>query len=228
MNVGIVGSGNMGRTLGVVWSEHGHEVFFGSRDRERAERAAMYARTGMGAGSNDEAAAFGDLIVWTVRGVPAGEVLSDVESLRGKIVVDVTNAAPRDDYRLGPQGDELSLAEQLAAQLPGARVVKAFNTIAMEVFELSPTPLRDFGVTAYIAGDDDAAKATVSKLAQRIGFLPLDCGPLACARSLEGLGDFARYTMTSLGAGPFVALSLHPVPQAKGQRFGGRQKSTLA
>ena len=227
MKIGIVGSGNVGRSLGVLWAEHGHDVFFGSRDVEHARGAAAYARDAP-FGSNAEAAKFGEVILWTLRAVPASEAIGDPELLAGKVVIDPTNAPLRDDSRLGPPGDEPSLAEQLALELPGARVVKAFNTVPIEVHELSPTPLRDFAVSVFLAGDDAEAKALVSRLALKIGYFPVDCGALKAARMLEGLADFTRYVMRETGQGPYAALSLYALPEAKSRRLGGRSPSEPA
>src|SRR5271165_3877315 len=149
MKIGIVGSGNVGRSLGVLWAEHGHDVFFGSRDPERARAAAEYTRNSI-YGSNDEAAAFGEVVLWTVGSVPPAEVLDDPDVLAGKIVIDPNNAPLREDMRLGPPEDVPSLAERLAQALPESRVVKAFNTIPIENYEHSPTPLRDYGITVFL------------------------------------------------------------------------------
>jgi predicted dinucleotide-binding enzyme len=227
MKIGIVGSGNVGRSLGVLWAEHGHDVFFGSRDLDRAETAAGFTRNAS-FGSNAEAAEFGEAILWTLRSVPAQEALGDPELLAGKVVIDPNNAPLREDMRLGPAEDVPSLAERLALDVPKARVVKAFNMLPIEIFELSPTPLRDYAVSVFLAGDDAEAKAIVSRLARKIGLLPLDCGPLKAARMIEGLADFVRYMGVTMGQGSYTALSLHALPTAKSQRLGGRTPSELA
>ena len=224
MKIGIVGSGNVGRSLGVLWAEHGHDVFFGSRDVEHARAAAAYARDAP-FGSNAEAARFGEAVLWTLQSVPASEAIGDPELLAGKVVIDPTNGPMREDARLGPAQDEPSLAERLALELPQARVVKAFNTLPIEIHELSPTPLRDFAVSVFLAGDDAEAKAIVSRLALKIGYFPVDCGGLKAARMLEGLADFTRYVARETGQGPYAALSLYALPEAKSRRLGGRTPS---
>jgi 8-hydroxy-5-deazaflavin:NADPH oxidoreductase len=224
MKIGIVGSGNVGRSLGVLWAEHGHEVFFGSRNLEHAQAAAAYTRDAP-FGSNAEAAKFGEVILWTLPPVPAAEAIDDAELVAGKVVIDTTNAPLREDGRLGPAQNEISLAERLALDLPEARVVKAFNTVSIEVHELSPTPLRDFAVSVFLAGDDAEAKALVSRLALKIGYFPVDCGPLKAARMLEGLADFTRYVTRVTGQAPYAALSLYALPEAKSRRLGGRTPS---
>lgn len=69
MRIGIIGSGNMGRSLGILWAEQGHEVFFGSREAAKGQAVAEFAGRGTQGGTNDEAAAFAEVILWTARGI---------------------------------------------------------------------------------------------------------------------------------------------------------------
>lgn len=226
MRIGIIGSGNMGRTVGIVLAERGHEVFFGGRDPAQAEEAARLAPRGASHGSNDDAAAFGEVVFWTVRDAAPGEVLRDPDALCGKIVLDPNNGPVPADGTLGPAPGVPSRAERLAAALPGARVVKAFNTMAQEVFELAGDGLARERVSAFVAGDDEDAKHVAAGLAREIGFEPVDAGPLASARSLEGIADFVR-TMMGRGLGVLATISVHVVPTPSGQRLGGRRASRL-
>ena len=226
MKIGIIGSGNMGRTLGRLWSELGHEVLFGARDPGQAARAASAAR-GARHGGNDEAAEFGEVVLWSPRGVPAGEVVREPGRLDGKVVLDPNNGPLPEGHRFGSGPDEVSLAEGLAAGLSGARVVKAFNTLAQEVFELAPTPLRERGVAVFLAGDDAAAKRTAGGLVEGMGLVPVDCGPLAAARMLEGLGDFIRVLMLRQGLGVMAALSVQVLPAPTARRLGERTPTRL-
>lgn len=166
--IGIVGDGNVGSALGRGLTRAGHEV-----------RAV-----GNDAAAVRETAAWANLVLLAV---PYGAIDSIVAAagtaLDGKTVVDVTNA-------LGPDmalavGFTTSGAEGLQRKLPGARVVKAFNTVFaqhMDTGMLGDTPL-----TAFVAGDDASAKAAVLQLAREIGFEAVDAGPLQNARLLEPL-----------------------------------------
>jgi 8-hydroxy-5-deazaflavin:NADPH oxidoreductase len=185
MKIGIIGSGNMGRSLGILWAEQGHQVFFGSRDSEKGKAVAQKAGLGTQGGTNDEAAAFADVILWTARGVMPSDLLSNKEVLDGKVIIDCNNQDIPEGFAY-PAIVE-SLAEKLAFDVPNARVVKAFNTMAQEVFELAPTPLKDYQVSVFIAGDDEEARNTVMQLATVIGFAPVDSGVLRNARLVEGL-----------------------------------------
>ncbi len=223
MKIGVVGTGNMGRSLGVLFAELGHEVFFGARDREKGKAAV--ALTGGRAlhGSNSEAAQFGEVIVWTVRDVSARQVIDDLGRLAQKPVIDMSNAPSQVSVR---EGDGLSMAERLQAEMPEAHVVKAFNNFAIELFELAPSPLDRYGVNAFLASDSEDAKRTVAALARSIGTVPTDCGALKNSRILEGLGDLARLLIRS-GHPLTVAMSVQDLPAPSVLRLGGRQPSSL-
>jgi hypothetical protein len=93
MKVGIIGTGNLGRSIGVRLAEVGHEVFFGARRSDEAELAAKLTNGRATSGSNDQAAAFGEILFWMMRETQPSNVLKDVSQLAGKIVVD-TNLRP--------------------------------------------------------------------------------------------------------------------------------------
>lgn len=145
MKIGIIGSGNMGRSLGILWAEQGHEVFFGSRTTKKGEEVARIAGQTTQGGSNDKAAAFGEVLLYTVRGVHPAEVFSSISVLDNKILIDCNNQEiPENfDYPVITQ----SLAEKLAAEVPNAKVVKAFNTMAQELFELAPAQIKNYNVS---------------------------------------------------------------------------------
>ena len=120
-----------------------------------------------------------------------------------------------------------SLAEDLAEKLPNASVVKAFNTISQELFELAPDPLRNYGVSVFVAGDDERARKTVMSLAEEIGFAPVDCGALRNSRMIERVGDFIRFLMIGQNLGFYATISVNTLPAPQEQRLGGRQPSSL-
>ena len=225
MKIGIIGSGNMGRSLGILWAEQGHEVFFGSRTTKKGKEVAEIAGHTTQGGSNDEAAAFGEVLLYTVRGVHPAEVFSSTSVLDKKILIDCNNQEiPENfDYPAITQ----SLAEKLAAEVPNAKVVKAFNTMAQELFELAPTPLKNYNVSVFVAGDDESAKQTVIQLAQEIGFQAINCGELRHARLIESAGDLIRLLMIQQQMGSYATISVHSLPPAETQRLGGRQTSNL-
>ncbi|WP_346291039.1 NADPH-dependent F420 reductase [Sphaerothrix gracilis] len=226
MKIGIIGSGNMGRSLGLLWAEQGHEVFFGSRTQEKGQSVAALAEDGTQGGTNDEAASFGDVLLYTARGINPAEVFTSLDILDDKILIDCNNSEIPEGFAYPPI--EQSLAEKLAMEAPKAKVVKAFNTMAQEVFELAPDPLRDYGVSVFVCADDGEARQTVMQLAEEIGFVPVDCGELRHARLVEGLGDFIRLMLIGQMKTPYATISVNVLPAASGQRLGGRQTSNLS
>ena len=224
MKISIIGSGNMGRSLGILWAEQGHDVFFGSRTAEKGLATANFAKHGTQGGTNDEAAAFGDVLLYTARGIRPSEVFTSIEMLTDKIIIDLNNFEIPEDFNYLPI--EKSLAEQLSEEVPNALVVKAFNTIPQEVFELAPEPLKDYNVSVLVAGNDPEAKKIVMQLAQDIGFNPIDSGTLRNARLIEGLADLERFLVIHQQMG-LVVPSFHVLPQAEEQRLGGRKPSAL-
>lgn len=233
MNIGIIGTGNMGRTLGLLWAELGHQVLFGARtpDSARAalaigDRLGATARARMSAGTNDEAAAFGELVYYSPRDVAPADVLSSASLLDGKIVVDSTNGPVPPGFDFAPIAR--SRSELLQDELPRARVVKAWNTMAQEVFELCPDRIRAAGVSVYVASDFDDARAAVMELTHTMGFEPVDCGPLRSARMLEGLGDFIRTVIINRRE-VYATISVHVLERpARPPRFGERTPTRLA
>lgn len=221
MKIGTIGTGNMARSLGILWAEKGHQVFFGSRDSNKGKSIAQNACNGTQGGTNDQAAAFGDVIFYSIRGVMPTSVLSSTEALSGKVLIDCNNREIPEGYAFEPILGE-SLAEKLAADVPNTHVVKAFNTFAQEVFELSPEPLKEYNVSCFICGENESAKKTVMSLAEEIGFSPLDCGMLRNARMIEGLGDFIRFAIAGMQLGSYATISVNQLPAAKTQRLGGR------
>ncbi|MEM1256055.1 MAG: NAD(P)-binding domain-containing protein [Cyanobacteria bacterium P01_H01_bin.21] len=225
MKIGILGSGNMGRSLGTLWAEQGHSVFFGARTQAKGQQIAEQMGHNTQGGTNTEAAEFGDVLLYTIRGVNPAEVLSTIDVLDGKILIDCNNFEIPAEFAYEPI--PYSLAESLADQAPNAKIVKAFNTMAQEIFELSPQPLDQHNVSVFLASDDATAKHTVAQLAQALGFNPIDCGPLRQARLLENLGNFIRLMIIGQGMGPYATLTVQTLPVATQSRLGGRQTSNL-
>lgn len=220
MRIGIVGTGNMGRSLGILWAERGHEVLFGAREVDKAKSAADLAGRDTRSGTNDEAAQFGEVIFYSVRDVPSA-IFGTKDVLDGKVVIDCNNRPIPESFAFEPP-TRPSLVEALAADVPGARVVKGFNTFAQEVFELSPIPLREHGVSVYLCGDDPQAKGIVAGLAEELGFVAVDCGALRNAWMLEATGDLIRLLIGGMKRGSYATISVHELPEAQTRRLGGR------
>lgn len=199
MKIGILGTGRMASSLGQLWAEKGHEVFFGSRTPEKGITLAGSIGHGSKGGSIREAAAFGEVLLL---GVPWGsveQILKTCGSLDGKVLIDCINPL-QNDYKSLAIGFTTSAAEEIANWAPGAKVVKAFNTISDKVIRLGP----EFGneiATAFYCGNDPAAKAVVAELSKDLGFDPIDTGNLCMARYLEPMTAlFINVAMNGMGS----------------------------
>jgi 8-hydroxy-5-deazaflavin:NADPH oxidoreductase len=201
MKIAVIGAGNVGGALGKLWAAKGHEIVFGVPDPKSGKLAALIGEIGgraQGAGVA-EAAAFAEVIVLATPWSKTEAAIRAAGPLAGKILVDCTNPLAPDLSGL-VLGTDSSAGEAIARWAPGARVVKAFNTIGAANFA-DPR----FGATAasmFIAGDDAAAKATVARLAAELGFEPVDTGPLLAARWLEPLAMLWIHLAFKQGLGP--------------------------
>jgi len=190
MNIGILGSGAVAQTLGAGYASKGHSVMLGSR--EPAQLAAWAAgHPGTQLGQPAEAAAFGELLVLAVKGSAATAVLAGIDPglLAGKVVIDTCNpiadAAPVDGVLSYFTGPNESLFERLQAQVPAARLVKAFNSVGAAAM-IDPD-LPGGPPTMFICGNDAAAKATVQGLLAEVGWETADMGSAVAARAIEPL-----------------------------------------
>jgi len=169
--IGILGNGNVGSALARGLKRAGHEV------RAVGEDAAAIR----------DVAGWGEVVILAVPFGAIDDVVKTAgEALSGKTVIDVTNAL---DANMNLAiGHTTSGAEVLQKKLPRSRVVKAFNTVFAQ--HMDTGKLGDKRLTAFVAGDDAAAKKAVLELARQIGFDAVDAGPTKNARLLEPFGFF--------------------------------------
>ncbi|MEO1035909.1 MAG: NAD(P)-binding domain-containing protein [Pseudomonadota bacterium] len=225
MKIAILGSGNMGRALGMRWAQNGHEVFFGGRNPAKAAEVAAFVGNGVRSGSLNEAAAFGDVLLHTARDAMLSSMIEPTVDLAGKVVIDLNNGPIPEGFAYTPI--EQSFTERLQEDAPDTQVVKAFNLFAMEMFEHEPAVIAQHDVSAFVAGDSEPAKVVVAKLAAELGFTPVDAGGSRNARMLEGMGDFIRYLMIEQKLGPFTSISAHGLPVTERRSLGGRAASNF-
>src|SRR5262245_5036435 len=225
MKIGVIGTGRMGRALGLGWARQGHEVLFGSRDPEKARAIAALEPGSARGGDADAAAMFGEVVLYTVRDVPPSRLLRMPQSLAGKIVIDCNNSAilgldaPDPEQRPGLHFVTTvpALAERLAAGVPDAHIVKAFNTIPANVIELERERLAPHRVSVFLCSDDSQAKSVVKSLAEELGFVAVDSGGLDRAQLVEAVADFIRFQIGDMGLGPMATISVHRLPEGRGQ-----------
>jgi 8-hydroxy-5-deazaflavin:NADPH oxidoreductase len=184
MKIAIIGAGKVGKALGGATVKSGNTVTVSSASGDSA-RAAAQATGARAAESNRAAVEGADLVILAVPYTAVDDVLGSLGgALAGKVVVDATNPVNA-DYSGLATGD-LSGAEEIQAKVPGARVVKAFNT-TLAARQADPKVAGGLRVDGYVAGDDEDAKAAVLELVEELGLNPVDAGGLQMAKYLEGM-----------------------------------------
>jgi 8-hydroxy-5-deazaflavin:NADPH oxidoreductase len=191
MQIGIVGTGDVGKALGKGFVTLGHEVRMGSRDAKNEKVLAWVKESGTkaSAGTFADAASFGEIVVLATSGVANDSALkmAGPEKFRGKVVIDATNPVDisgRMPPKLTISGND-SAGERVQRLLPDAHVVKAFNTVGhMSMFRPRfPEGLPDM----FIAGNNDEAKKTVSGILRDFGRGVIDVGGIESSRYLEAM-----------------------------------------
>ena len=186
MNVSIIGSGNIGGTLGKHWAQAGHSVMFSSRHPK--ELQSLADSVGAQTGTVEEAARFGDVILLATPFGQNAEVAEQTGSLDGKILIDASNPYPQRDGEVAQRvidDDAQTATGWTAQQFPGARVVKAFNSIYFKVLENQAFQTGDDHIAVQMVSDDEAAKDTVKQLLHDIGMVAHDLGELANGKYFE-------------------------------------------
>ncbi len=191
MKIGILGTGDVGRTLAQGLLQHGHAVTVGTRDPKSEKAGQLAAALGPSGQvkSFAEAAAFGEIIILATRwsGAESALNLAGREHFNGKVLIDATN--PLDTSKPGipglTHGHTDSGGEQVQRWLPNARVVKAFNIVghASMVHPRFPGGPPDM----FICGNDHDAKTAVTGLLRQLGWPVIDIGGIEGARLLEPL-----------------------------------------
>ncbi len=203
MKIAVIGAGNMGSAFVKQLTRVGHDVTITSRDGTKAAKvAAAYpgakvvtaASAALGADAVVLATGFGDAIA----------ALRSLGDLRNKVVIDITNPLTA-DYMGLTIGHETSAAEEIAKAVPGAEVVKSFNTIFAQVLAEGA----DFGngrkASVFVASDSPRAKQTARAIAESLGYEVIDAGALKNARYLEPLAGLNIYLGYGAGLGTSIA-----------------------
>lgn len=203
MKVTIIGAGNMGSAFVKQLVRAGHEVSVTARDSAKAAQVAA-AHPGAKAVAVAGAANGADAVVLATGYGDAVAALRGLGKLDGQVVIDITNPLTA-DYMGLTLGHSSSAAEEIAKAVPGAEVVKGFNTVFAQVLGDGA----DFGagrkVTVFVASDSARAKQTATALAQSMGFEVVDAGGLKNARYLEPLAGLNIYLGYGAGLGTAIA-----------------------
>lgn len=188
LRIAVLGSGPVARSLASGFLKHGYPVHLGNR--EPSKLAEFTASTGIQARNLSDAVGQADLVVMALKASAAEAVVRSLASgLAGKTVIDTMNpiadTPPVDGVLTYFTDSSASLMERLQAIAPDARFVKAFNSVG-SAFMVDPA-FPDGRPTMFIAGDDPAAKSTVSGILEAFGWDSEDMGRAASARPIEAL-----------------------------------------
>ena len=189
MKIGVIGSGRIGSTIGGLWVKAGHELMFSDRDPDQVKRAieglGPELRSKARSGSVPEAVAFGDAVLIAVPYGALPAIQQQVGAqLKGKVVIDPNNPVPSRDGELGAQAREKGAGVSSAALLPGARIVRAFNSwgyglMAREANRPAPR------MALPVAADDAEALKLGMQLVSDAGFDPVAAGTLAASKAFD-------------------------------------------
>lgn len=184
--VAVIGAGHIGGTVGGLWVKAGHPVMFATRHPEQL--ADLTAKLGPLARAGDvpAALAFGEVVFLAIpyRAMPEFGA-NFAPALRGRIVLDAGNAiAVRDGEKLAAEAEEVGIGRLSARFLPGARLVRAFNSLNYAILarEANRPPPR---LAIPIAGDDQEALRVAESLVRDAGFDPVVAGGLDQARLFQ-------------------------------------------
>jgi 8-hydroxy-5-deazaflavin:NADPH oxidoreductase len=184
MRVGVIGAGRIGGNAAELFAAAGHEVLLSfSRDPGRLRDLAGRIGTRASVGTVAEAAVFGEVVLVSVPWGLIPTVLDEAGDLTGRVVIDTTN-------QFGPGGvlsipDGLTAAEYNQRRMPGAHLVKAFNTLTAGFQAASAGRPADQRAVLFLCGDQPSAKTMVGGLIEDAGFAPADLGGLGDAAPME-------------------------------------------
>ena len=178
--IGILGAGHIGKAVATQFLANGFQVLI-SNSKGPETLMTIVSELGTGAKAVTAAdAASADIVVVAVPWVKVSD-LTKLTDWKGKIVIDTSN---RFEQGAGIEDSGLASSEIVQNYLPGAKVVKAMNTLLAKVLAESPSVGNGKRVL-FISGDDKNAKAIVSELISKIGFAPIDLGTLASGGKLQ-------------------------------------------
>ena len=207
MKLAVIGSGKIGKSIGTWASGLGYDVIFSAKNVEHAKDAALAAGKNAKFAETKEAVKQAELVLLAVPYSASKEVLTNLGSLlNGKVLIDATNPLNA-DYSGLAVGFTTSAAEEIAKLAPGAKVVKAFNTIFATVYASQNPQIKGNKVSVFYASDDEDAKRKVADLINGMGFDAVDAGPLKAARNIEPMAMLNISLGYSMGHGTSIGFS---------------------
>jgi predicted dinucleotide-binding enzyme len=199
MKIGVLGAGNIGRTIGVAWAAAGHSVVFGVRDPGSPKtQAALEAAPSARADSVANAVEFGEVVLFAI---PNAAVLETIEAnapaLDQKIVIDATN-------RFG--APEISHVSAFLEKTPQARLFRAFNSVGWEVF--ARPRFGDVAPDLFYCGPGGEAGAMVEALIGDVGLRPICVGDIDRADLVDAVGALWVTLAVRQGLGRHLAFKV--------------------
>jgi predicted dinucleotide-binding enzyme len=193
VKIGIIGSGRVGSTLGELWAKAGHPVMFSSLDLTKDKELAARVGNGAQAGTPAQAAAFGEVILVSVPYSALPQIGRDfAPAMKGKVVLDTSNPVQARDGDMAVPAHEKGAGLASAEYLPGARLVRAFNSVGFSSLRSEAHRGGEKIAIPLAADDQDALKVAV-RLVQEAGFEPVVVGGLGKAKSFDvGTPVFGR------------------------------------
>lgn len=182
MNIAVVGSGDIGRTLGRLWAKAGHRILFSfSHDQEKLEALARECGNGARATTPYEAVSHAEIVLFSVPWTAIDEAIKQIGRFEGQTVIDTTNPYLDEQKHVEQFAENDSSSESVARRLENAKVIKAFNTLKDEtLWDRSGQ-----GLVIFYAGDYPLMKKKVAKLIEEAGFVPFDAGTLRDGKKQE-------------------------------------------
>jgi steroid delta-isomerase-like uncharacterized protein len=216
MNIAIIGAGNMGTSLGRLWSQHGHRVMFSySRTPRRLEELAAEIGSLARSGSPTDAVRFADAVFLAVRWEDVRDAISAAGSFGGRPLISCVNPSGAEGLEVGLT---TSAAEEISRLAPGAAVVEAFNTVSADTLAYRAHRSGANTPTVFYCGDDRNAMSSAAGLIRDAGLHPVDAGPLRNARYLEPLAMLMTDLAQPYRRGSNIALKLVS-PAGANERF---------
>jgi len=185
--IGIVGSGHIGGTLGILLAKAGYEILYSSRHPDTLKNLVKTAGPKACAGTVAEAIAFGDVIVLSLPLKAIPELDAETKkALKGKIVIDTSNPYPERDGVIAEEArrEPGGMGAFVARLLPGARIVRAFNTVYFEDLKKTTNNSGE-KIGVPIAGDDQEGLKAAGELAERAGLDPVVVGSLSTSKLFD-------------------------------------------
>ena len=193
--IGIIGAGHIGRTIAAQLLKNGYVIQI-SNSKEPGSLKETVAQLGKGATAVTAAkAAEADIVFLAIPWLQT-KTLTNITDWRNKIVIDAANQYISSDFKMADLGNRAS-SEFTQDNLPGARVVKAFNTLYYKVLAADPVEANGNRVI-FMSGDDLEAKLQVGEIISNIGFAPIDLGNLSAGKVQQAKGPLALQNLIKL------------------------------